>query len=244
MLDKFSFHFLKILRMLKYFVKYTTHPWKIINGIRLPVSLKYGYSVLRFIDDGSYENEEAAIVLAKLELSDKVLELGTGIGFISALCAKKVGDQSVYTYEANPDMIPVIRKLYRINNVAPQFRNALLSSNEDQTHFFTNKNFLASTQKKSDTKRNQVQVPVLPLNTTIAALNPTYLIMDIEGNEYDIFRIIDFQSINKVQFELHPSALSSDQINFIFERLKMENFNRDKSLGYRNNFFFKRDIKS
>lgn len=209
-------------------------------GIKLPVNIKYGYSVLRFIDDGSYENEEASIVQAKLEPEDRVLELGTGMGFISALCAKKIGDQSIHTYEANPRMISVIQKLYKRNRVAPHFENALLSSNSSDDTFFADKNFLASAQKKSNTKKKQFKVPVLPLNATITSLNPSYLIMDIEGNEYDIFKIINFQSICKVQFELHPSVLTTEQIDFIFEKLRKENFKQDQSFGFKNNYFFER----
>lgn len=208
-------------------------------GIQLPVSLKYGYSVLRFIDDGSYEQGEAAIVVAKLSSEDIVLELGSGIGFISALCAQKTGSASVHTFEANPAMMPMIQRLYTRNNVQPHCTNALLSSASDQTFFFTDKNFLASTQKITKSKNKEVQVPVLALNDVIKELNPTYLIMDIEGNEYDIFTIIDFHTIRKVQFELHEWLLSKEQVAVIFSKLHMAGFEQDSISDTRNYYFYR-----
>ncbi|HET9058235.1 MAG TPA: FkbM family methyltransferase [Chitinophagaceae bacterium] len=225
--------------MVKYAVRYTIYPWKTIAGIHLPIKLKFGYSVLRFIDNGTYEISEAQIVLSKLQQGDTVLELGSGIGFISALCAKQIGSTSIHTYEANPLLMPLIKKLYLKNKVSPYFSNALLTADEGG-FFVSGKNFLASTQKEStETRYDRVKVPVLNLNRVIYNIKPTYLIMDIEGSEYDVFKIIDFQTIQKVQFELHERLLDKAKVDFIFTKLQEEGFKPD-SISDSRNFYFSR----
>ena len=105
---KIKFHFLKTIRMLWYSIRYRAYKWKNIEGIAIPVYLNYGYSVLRFIDNGKYENSEISIIKNTLDKEDVVLELGTGIGFISAFCAKQVGGDQIFTFEGSPSLKPLM----------------------------------------------------------------------------------------------------------------------------------------
>ena len=225
-------------------IKYRLHPWKEIEGINVPVYLNFGYPVLRFIDNGEYENSEIAIIKRTLESSDKVLELGTGLGFVSAFCSKQIGSERVYTFEGNSSLKPIINKLYNRNQVNPNLSFALLGEGNGSKIFYENKgSFLASSLKSTSNEGKQYkEVTELNLNEVIDQIKPNYLIMDIEGAEYDIFKIIDFQSINKIQFELHPSLLSVEQIDYIFEKLEKNGFSQNENFEYRDNFFFKRII--
>jgi len=51
---------------------------------------------------GDYERKEATIVSQRLTADDVVLEIGAGIGFLSAYCAKRIGSERVFAYDANP----------------------------------------------------------------------------------------------------------------------------------------------
>jgi FkbM family methyltransferase len=228
--------------MLWFNIRYRIKPWKKIDGIDIPVYLKYGYSVLRFINNGEYEKNEISIIKYTLNKDDKVLELGTGIGFVSAYCSKRIGSDRVFTYEGNASMKPFIKKLYRKNQVDPHLTIALLGESNGKNIFYENKDsFLSSSMKKAPNgSRGLKEITEMKLNEVIDKVQPNYLIMDIEGGEYDIFKIIDFKTINKIQFELHPSILSKEQIQFIFERLKKEDFVQDETQVFRNNFFFKK----
>lgn len=236
--NAFVFHSRKWRRMAWYQVRFRFNKWKKISGIEIPVYMHYGYSVLRFIADGTYECQELAIAKMKLSREDKVLELGTGIGFISAFCAKKIGSDRVYTFEANPLMEPLIKELYHKNNVSPHFEIGLLTSPDSQGIFSPKDDFLSSSEKSTTPESVQLKVPVIDLNETIKKIAPSYLIMDIEGNEFDIFSIIDFGTITKVQFELHPQFLKENQIEFIFEKLKSSGFQKDESTSSSNNYYF------
>ncbi|HEV8082392.1 MAG TPA: FkbM family methyltransferase [Chitinophagaceae bacterium] len=227
--------------MLWYSIRYGVFKWKIIQGIYIPVHINYGYSVLRFIDNSEYEKSEITIIQNTLSNDDRILELGTGIGFVSAYCARQIGSDRVFTYEGNPEMKPLIDELYNKNNVTPDSTIALLGSSNGTKRFYKNgKNFLASSSDMITDEHPPLDIQEQSLNEVIANIKPTYFIMDIEGGEYDIFKIINFQSILKIQFELHPSVLKETQINFIFEKLKGANFIRSELFNYSNNFYFTR----
>ncbi|MFT3980975.1 MAG: FkbM family methyltransferase [Ferruginibacter sp.] len=224
-----------------YNIRYRVNGWKLVEGIYIPVQLGYGYSVLRFIDDGTYEQHEVALLKKHLSPGDRVLELGTGIGFISACCARMIGSENVHTFEGNPAMAPLIQQLYRKNNVQPQASIAMLGEKNGESSFFVNDDsFLASSREQAGPMQQKV-VQERSLNEVIAALQPTYLILDIEGGEYDVFRIIDFKTIRKVQFELHPAVLTEQQAESIFSKLAANNFSQVEINGGNNYYFSRQD---
>lgn len=241
--EKINFWFLRLFRSGYYNVRYRLNKWKKIHGVLFPVRLSYGYSVLRFIDNGQYESGEIDIISNTLASGDKVLEMGTGLGFISAFCAKKIGSPNVYTFEANPSLERNIKQLYSKNHVDPHLEFAILGKEEGKTVFYTNRNSLlaSSLTNTPGADMQLVEIPVKRLNEVIKRIKPTYLIMDIEGGEYEIFEAIDFQTITKIQFELHPEVLGPDKVSRIFKKLGDCSFIRDKSFASRDNYYFFRE---
>jgi FkbM family methyltransferase len=240
--QKLSFWISKLSHSVLFNVKYRLNKWANIEGILFPVYPEYGYDVLRFIDNGKYESGEIEIIKETLKGNDRVLELGTGLGFISAYCSKKIGSESVFTFEANPYLEKKIRELYSKNNVNPHLVFAILGKEEGKSFFYRNqKSLLASDLHGASSRNNQqIEVVQLKLNDKINEIKATYLIMDIEGGEYEIFKQIDFQTIKKVQFELHPDILDETQITTIFKRLEESGFTRDHAFKGLNNYYFSR----
>lgn len=221
-------------------IRYRLNKWADVQGVWFPVHLEYGYDVLRFIHNGEYESGEIGIIRKTLTKDDTVLELGTGLGFISAYCAKQIGSEKVYTFEANRSLEPNIRELYGRNRVSPRLEFAILGKDEGIRTFYRNKeSMLASGLQGDGIRKNEaVEVQEKNLNSTIARIGPTYLIMDIEGGESAIFKDIDFQTIIKIQFELHPGILDKTQVDAIFRKLAQHGFARDESFNSLNNFYF------
>jgi FkbM family methyltransferase len=241
-LYKFSFWYNKIVKLIYYNVRYRLYPWKDIEGILFPVNINYGYSVIRFIDNGTYEGGEIAIIKETVGPEDIVLELGTGLGFISAFCSKRIGSDRVYTFEANPQLEENIKKLYRRNHVNPNLEFAVLGNNNGEKIFYVDKNNLLASSLKEIAGKN-IRPRVIQqknINVVMKNINPTFLIMDIEGGEYDIFMTIEFGTINRIQFELHPLLLNETQMDEIFEVLSKNKFVENSLLGNGNNFFFEK----
>ena len=90
-------------------------------------------------------------------------------------------------------------------------------------------------------KGKSILVEQESLNEVISQWQPSFLIMDIEGAEYDIFSIIDFQSISKIQFELHSDILGKDKCAFIFDQLNHSGFKMDDKVSVHPNYFFSRN---
>ncbi len=231
---------MKWSRSIYFNIRYRLDKWVDVEGIWFPVYLEYGYDVLRFIHNGEYESGEINIIKHTLTKDDTVLELGTGLGFISAYCSKRIGSDRVYTFEANRSLEKNIRELYGRNEVVPQLEFAILGKHDGVRTFYRNKESLLASGLQEDGIRNSqaIEVREKELNSTIARIRPTYLIMDIEGGEYAVFQHIDFQTITKVQFELHPDILDKAAQTAIFEKLTDNGFVMDQSFKGLNNYYF------
>jgi tRNA G37 N-methylase Trm5 len=58
--------------------------------------------------DGTYEADEANAAERCVKEGFRVLELGAGIGYVTAICARRTAPENVLAVEANPALIPVI----------------------------------------------------------------------------------------------------------------------------------------
>lgn len=213
------------------------NPWQTIQGIDLPLSPEIPFNTLLWIVNGKYECNEIKIVDAKLEEGDIVLEIGTGLGFISSFCAKRTGSERVFTFEANPLHVATARKVFIKNKVAPVLQNAMLSNHENGIDFPIDKKYrLASSLMRE--RKNSITVKTLDLNTCIERIKSDSLAMDIEGGEFEIFKINRFQTIMKLQFELHTQFLYKQQCAQIFNILETNCFEKEEQLSVDNNYYF------
>jgi hypothetical protein len=80
-----------------------------IKGIDLHVPAEMATPALaRKLDDGSYEADEARAASLCVREGFRVLELGAGLGFVTAVCAQGTAPENILAIEANPALIPVI----------------------------------------------------------------------------------------------------------------------------------------
>ena len=144
--------------------------------------------------------------------------------------------ENVFSFEANPLNIEIAKRVYQ-KKVSPHLQNALLSDSEGSVDFPMNrKSRLASSVLKASSEN--IKVPQLNLNEVINDVQPNFLIMDIEGAEYDVFRIMNFQSIQKIQVELHPAILGEDKMQEIFSILQNKGFVAEVCLRDGCNYYF------
>ena len=191
-----------------------------LNGVRLRADAGIiGQQVVDRILYGDYEGREARMISMFLTPSDRVLELGAGIGYIGLLCARKLGDGRVFSFEANPLMEPVIRGNYALNDgPKPELTIGMLSDEPGETSFYVPDVFWSGSSKQMAGGR-EVRTVKVSLNETIESLQPTFLVMDIEGGEIDIVDIMEPQSVKKIAMELHPSVTGQEAIDNMIERL-------------------------
>jgi FkbM family methyltransferase len=204
-----------------------------LGGIKIPVSRALSDNIRAAIFDGYYESAELRTVRTKLEPDDRVMEIGAGVGFISSYCAKKVGSDRVFAYEANPQMEMLIRDVYALNGVTPLLQMCIVSDREGEQTFYIDPDFWSSSTMRHGTRSSAVAVPTKKLNDEILRVDPTFLIMDIEGGEYDLFQQIAFNRIRKIAIELHTDILGQDKIDSIKKVMADAGFNIVETLSNR-----------
>lgn len=193
-------------------------------GVMLPLKhVLISPDIAKEIYFGNYERKEAEIVSARLEAHDVVMEIGAGIGFLSAYCAKRIGSERVFAYEANPALMELIERTYAANGVAPALHNAMLGEGAGRTPFYVGAEFWAATAVKSAyAGEREIEVEQLDLNSEIARIRPSFLIIDIEGGEGELLPLADLSAVRKICIETHPHVLGNDGVTrllaLLFER--------------------------
>lgn len=213
--------------------------WADNHGILLPVKhALVSPGIAREIYLGDYEAKEIDIISRRLAADDIVFEVGAGLGFLSAYCAKCTGAERVFAYEANPELIPLIRETHARNQVAPTLVNALLAKGAGQREFHLEDDFWASSAHRSGGR--SITVNQLDLNTELARIRPSFMIVDIEGGEAELFADAELSTVRKICVETHRDVLGDRALSEMFCGLVAKGFALDFSLIRKNVFFFHR----
>ncbi len=200
-----------------------------VHGIRVPVVEPVINERMRgVLESGRYERNEVRLLERLARPDDVVLELGAGVGVVSSVAARVVGAERVVSIEANPDLIPIIEETHRLNDVVgiKLLHGAALSKPRSTAEipFYLRPNFWASSMdhRKEDKRSGgvrEVPVPVIDLNSLIADIRPTILVMDIEGGELSLVSDGDFSTVRSVIMELHPRVYGNQGVERIFSAL-------------------------
>ncbi|MCK0168725.1 FkbM family methyltransferase [Jannaschia sp. S6380] len=194
-----------------------------IGGIRLDVPRALlTSSIRRRLESGDYEKFEAASARRLVQAGNRVLELGTGAGFVTNVCAMAAGPANVVTVEANPDLLPVIRRNLRLNgNAAATVLHGAVGGHDAGATlaFRQSPAFWASAIADGTGRGPEIEVPVLRLPDLLAEYRPAVVIMDIEGAEADLFDAPWPDHVQAVLMELHPKRYPDTVIGRIFDTM-------------------------
>ncbi len=184
-----------------------------------------------------YEDPEIRGLQKCVKDGDRVLELGSGLGVITALAGRAAAPSGqVLSFEANPNMIPdtmVFLKDHDITNV--DLRHAVLVPNsapgETRTFHLTG-SFASSSLLVDDNRKNSgsIVVPTAQLMDVVTEFKPNVLLCDIEGGEAELIPALDASGLRAVVMELHPDRLSEDQLQSIHDALTQYGLEKSKSV--------------
>ena len=207
-------------------------------GVRLPIRHPaITPPIVKDIFFGGYESRKAELVGKSLAPGDVVMEIGAGIGFLSALCAKVTGSERVFAYEANPQLMDVIKLVHQANGVAPSVNNVLLGEGEAERTFWLEKDYWASSLIQGSPDATPIKVGQIDLNREIDRIQPSFLIVDIEGGEYDLLRHARLDPVSKIVIELHPHVLGYTRTSEMLGWLFAAGFALDTSNTRKNVFY-------
>lgn len=186
------------------------------KGVKVPPSPFLNEMRIQRIEAARYEGEEIAGALAVVRDGDRVLEMGAGLGIVGAVTALNAKPEAVLSFEANPDLIPHIRELHRLNGLEDRMevRNQVLISAEDRPEsmtFHVRSSFLGSSLLENDKRpTTPVEVPTASFAEVMEEFAPDILIMDIEGGELDFLEHAKLDGIRAVVIEFHPGLYGTE----------------------------------
>ncbi|WP_419798411.1 MAG: FkbM family methyltransferase [Terasakiella sp.] len=212
-------------RLNKFLLKHKLKTVAELPGAKLDVSNPTISDNIRgYIARGKYEAEERELIFATLTPQDTVLEIGAGMGYVSCVCAGILKDKDrLYSYEANPKLIEIIEHNRKINGVDFHVRNALLGAFDGKADFYIPDDFWgASLSPIADAQR--VEIEVHNIKKAMDEIQPTYLIMDIEGAEVNVLPSMDLSSVQTICLEVHPFNTGMEAVRKMFSYLLNEGF--------------------
>jgi FkbM family methyltransferase len=204
------------------------------RGLRFPIDRSImSDTMVGALYNGSYETDEANHLAYILQEGERVLELGAGLGLISSLSAANPMVDSVFTVEANPHLIPYIHSLHKINHLSSKItvKNAIATPrpSTSSAKFYRRADLWASSLSPYPWGyEEEIDVPIIDLNSLIESFQPTLLIVDIEGGEESLFNEIQLGSIQKIMMEIHQQVIGRHGVKSVFDALSRRNFHYEQ----------------
>lgn len=207
----------------------------VITYLGLKVSTRrsgMNHDVLAVLSYGVYERPEVTGLEKVIRPGDRILELGAGLGIISALAGRAAGPSgAVLSYEANPALLADTQAFFAANGVANvTLVNAVLVNEPDPTprEFHLAGSFAESSLLGAEGRgaRGTVTVRAESLHQVLADFRPDVLICDIEGAEVELFPAFPASTLRAAVIELHPDRLTPAQIRSIHDGMAAQGLYR------------------
>jgi FkbM family methyltransferase len=208
-----------------------------IRGVKIPIdpTIMSDY-IQEALRTGEYENAEAKRLFRIVEQGERVLELGGGIGYLSALIGNLGLAEHIATVEANPALIDLIKTTHALNGVRAEVINgAVVAQKTTETLSFSlSAHFWASSLKLRKAKEvvSTIEVPALSLGDLVREHRPTFMIIDVEGTEVELLENPeDLAGVRKVLLEVHERAFGPRGVKQLFDYFSAAGFYPDLYLA-------------
>ncbi|KCZ57802.1 FkbM family methyltransferase [Hyphomonas atlantica] len=187
--------------------------------------------IIHRIKKGGYEQREAKFARQVIQPEDRILELGAGLGFISAAVCSQVQPQHYTAVEADERLIPHIHRTHERNKIkgVDVIQGAFVANPEilekGFIEFGVAKAFWGSgIDRAGGDDVMTVRVPTRDVSKHIRDNRIDTLISDIEGGELDLFRHLDFSPLKRIIMEIHPKVFGLEGVREVFQILDRNNF--------------------
>lgn len=221
---------IKICKSLQTKIRKLIKPnYVVVDGLRvvaasdlLPKDIRIG------LYKADYEEPERNLVKFALESSDRVLEIGAGIGLVSLFAARICGTHRLLSYEPNPLTWPIIERNFALNNMKPQLRKKAVSVHAGMVEFYFASNIFSSSMYDRSIGTSKL-IESEAISDVINEFQPNVLLLDVEGSEVDLLTEANLSGINKIIVEMHPHVTGADRISSLREHLRLSGFKMTKS---------------
>ncbi len=216
-----------------------------IDGVRIPYdSSIITQKIKRSITKGRYERDEVTGTPKFIKSDDRVIELGSGIGFISSFIATQLGVNNMMCVEADPNLCEFISRVHKENGIQnAQIRNVVAlndAGDAGSIPFYVRDPFWSSSLDPGEEYVKAVDVPTVRLSELIKGFEANTLIVDIEGGERDLFSPLDLTGIDKIFLEIHTRKIKRIGIKMCFDALSAAGFSYDQQVSCGGSVLFRK----
>ena len=215
-----------------------------LHGIKIPLSPDEVSPVIwQAIVSGRYEAKEAKWVFKAVKSSDRVLELGSGIGVITSLMAT-VADVQIWAFEANPSTADLARRVIDLNTTGNvSLSQGILTAGVPADHrFYVRKDlWMSSMDKEQGPYEREISLASANIDDFIAEHNINVLVMDIEGAERDLLQKADLKGVERIFLELHDHLYGLAGIRDMTQALAAKGYAYDPRGSYGPCVLFSKD---
>lgn len=189
-----------------------------LRGVVIPITERFSPTMVAAVESGAYEAAEHALLAELLTPGDRLLELGTGCGYLAVAAAMIIGARSVTTVEADPEMEATIRKTFEANALHPQLIIGAVGNGRPLT-------VERAADFWSTTTREGGEQGSLTLAELIEDYDPSVIACDIEGGEAGICGTHLPSSVRAIVIESHGPGLERNVTAWL-EAEGLERFHR------------------
>ncbi|SHG49071.1 FkbM family methyltransferase [Cognatishimia maritima] len=196
-----------------------------------------GTAIEHKVASGDYEGSESHAARMRIKPGMRVLEVGAGLGYVSAICANLAGAEHVVSVEANPQMLaPLQANLARNGCKAVQVMHGALVGNghhEETVNFRAGSLFWGgATLPNGVTHDDMVPVPALRLRPLLLTIRPRFVMLDVEGAEAELFKKPWPRFVKFVVLELHPKKYKTRTIKEIVDCMSASGLTYDPATSH------------
>lgn len=191
------------------------------HGVIFPTDMPPLFPRIRnMLMQDNYEEKETQAAFKTIRPGDRVVEFGAGIGYMSAVIARNCNVSQVHAFEANPALIPCIRRVHSENALTNvTVHHAILGAERGRRNFYVRRRFLESSTNREPLEGilHVAEVPVLPARETVSRLAPDVIICDVEGAELTLLPMLDLAGVRAAIVELHPQLMGLEGVKTVFD---------------------------
>ena len=202
----------------------------VIDGLHLPIDQKLcSPAIRREIYFETYEQDERRLIPDLVKPEDRVLELGAGIGLVTATIVKASPAASLHI-EANKDLIPAIKETLSANNLDAEIRHAAIVADDfpgTEVDLLTGAEFWSSSLHQRNNLDRSVKVPATRLIDALSSFRPSVLVIDVEGAECNLLTGVALTGVRAISVELHARITGVSPQRRMVQSLLAEGFHID-----------------
>lgn len=195
-----------------------------LQGIR--ISMRDASPHMRTSLQYNYEAEDIRLCKKLFTPEDKILELGSSIGFLALYCLTQIKVEKFAMVEANPSLKSLIDENFALNGqLVPDFIQAAAGACDGTVTFNISRDSMSSSVLNRPNTCESITVPQMEIPSLVKKLSftPNALIMDIEGAEAGI-PLEHFAPFKKILAEFHPNLVGQERIDGLLNGLKQMGF--------------------